>query len=72
MLPFKPIFLFGISSCYGNIIEHTESIGSTAHTVVSWRSVNNDREVIHVMILVIYSSFSPYREQSDTQQLTHA
>lgn len=46
-LPFKSIFLLGISRCYGHIVEHTEPTGSTAHTVVSWWSVSSDRGDMH-------------------------
>lgn len=35
--PFQAVFLPRISRRYGNIIEYTEPIGSTAHTVMSWR-----------------------------------
>lgn len=35
--PLQAVFLPRISRRYGNIIEYTEPIGSTAHTVMSWR-----------------------------------
>lgn len=35
--PLQTIFLPCVSRCYGHIIEHTESIGSTAHRMMSRR-----------------------------------
>lgn len=49
-LPFKVIFLLCVSSCYGHVVEHTETVGSAAHTVVSWRSVNTGKQVRQVII----------------------
>lgn len=45
-LPFKAIFLLCVLSCYGHVVEHTKTIGSAAHTVVSWRSVNTGKQWI--------------------------
>lgn len=44
-LPFQSIFLLCVSSRYGHVVKHTETVGGTAHAVVSWRSVNNGKQV---------------------------
>lgn len=36
--PFDSIFLLCILSCYGHVVEHTETVGCTAHAVVTRRS----------------------------------
>lgn len=45
-----------VSSCYGHVVEHTETVGSAAHTVVSWRSVNTGKQVIDRQVIHVFQS----------------